>query len=162
MNETIPYLPGFLTQTERLSMRYQETGQYARIAGANTFGAAFWLCVALTLIAPTPASAHDCVITDWAVTHEVLDRKPQGRTSRFTEKVGHVSAFVTLNCSRVSGPAVFRFERDNKPYATISTKLSAANRWRTWASVRALPGNWRVTLEIEGGIVLEDEFFVSR
>ncbi len=143
-------------------MRCHETGQYAHIAGANTLGAALWLCVALTLIAPTTASAHDCVITDWAITHEVLDRKPQGKTSRFTEKGGHVFAFVTLNCSHVSGPAVFHFVRDNKPYATVSTKLSAANRWRTWASVRALPGNWRVTLEIEGGNMLEDEFFVSR
>jgi hypothetical protein len=72
-----------------------------------------------------------------------------------------VFAFVKLNCNRVQGSITFRFEHNGKLYTTVTLPVRPSQRWRSWASVRALPGAWRVILEIEGRRLLDDKFYVK-
>jgi|TARA_B100002003_G_scaffold193341_1_gene182796 hypothetical protein len=104
---------------------------------------------------------HDCVVTDWAIARNVQASAPIDRGQRFNIADRRVYTYVRLSCTRVEGPASFRFERNGHPHATVKLSLQPSTRWRTWASVRALPGNWRVVLEIEGHKLLDDTFAVS-
>ncbi len=120
------------------------------------------LCAMASFLFSAGAQANDCVVIDWALARAIAAGAPVDRGRRFGTSDGRVYAFVKLNCTRVQGPVTFRFERAGKPYAAVKLPLRASAGWRTWASVRALPGNWRVTLEIEDGRLLDDDFTVSR
>jgi hypothetical protein len=120
------------------------------------------VCAGATLASSAGAQAHDCVVTDWALARAIAAGAPVGRGRRFSGADGKVYAFVKLNCTRVEGPVTFRFARDGRRHAAVELPVRASAGWRTWASVRALAGNWRVTLEIEGRRLLDDEFVVGR
>ena len=120
------------------------------------------LCAGTILGLSTSALANDCVVTDWALARGIAAGAPVERGLRFSVADGRVHAYVRLNCTRVDGPVTFRFQRNGKNYAAVRLPVRPAAGWRTWASVRALPGNWRVTLEIEGRRLLDDAFAVSR
>ena len=120
------------------------------------------LCAGTILGLSSGALANDCVVTDWALARGIAAGAPVDSGRRFTVADDRVHAYVRLNCTRVDGPVTFRFERNGKNYAAVRLPVRPAAGWRTWASVRALPGNWRVTLEIEGRRMLDDVFIVSR
>ena len=114
------------------------------------------------LMAPAQAWPHDCVVKDWAVASGVIARQPYGRNATFrAEQVDEVFAFANLDCTKVSGVAVFRFFRDNKMVLAVETPIRAGDNWRTWAAVRAQPGKYLVMLEIEQAILMEDTFEIT-
>ena len=119
------------------------------------------LCASTILGLSSGALANDCVVTDWALARGIAASVPVDRGLRFSVADGRVYAYVRLNCTRVGGPVTFRFERNDENYAAVRLPVRPTAGWRTWASVRALPGKWRVTLEIEGRRLLDDAFTVS-
>ena len=115
----------------------------------------------VALCLPDDGRAHDCVVTDWAIARDIDAGTAIDRKRQFNVAEKRVHTYVRLNCTEVIGPALFRFERNGRPYATVNLALRPSSGWRTWASVRGLPGNWRVSLEIEGGKLLDDDFVVE-
>ena len=122
-------------------------------------------CLAVTataVFAAAPAWSHDCVVKEWAVAAGVAARQPYGKASSFSAaRLDEVLAFANLDCTKVTGVAVFRFFRDNRMVLAVETPLRAGENWRTWAAVRAQPGRYIVMLEIEQVILIEDTFEVT-
>ncbi len=111
---------------------------------------------------PAPAWAHDCVVKEWSIAAGVIARQPYGKGSTFrAAQHDEVVAFANLDCTKVAGPAVFRFFRDNRMALEVETSLRAGDNWRTWAAVRAQPGRYLVMLEIERSILMEDTFDIT-
>lgn len=115
-------------------------------------------CLGMT----SPAWPHDCVVKDWAIASGVIARQPYGKGNTFrAEQLDEVFAFANLDCTKVSGEAVFRFFRDNKMVLAVETPIRAGDNWRTWAAVRAQPGRYLVMLEVEQTILMEDTFDIT-
>tara|TARA_Y100000588_G_C13902536_1_gene773533 strand:- start:225 stop:620 length:396 start_codon:yes stop_codon:yes gene_type:complete len=124
------------------------------------FAIAFSIAIVAVCL-PGDGWAHDCVVTDWAIARDVNAGTAIERGRQFKPEDKRVYTYVRLNCTEVTGPVLFRFERNGRPYATVNLALRPSPGWRTWASVRSLPGNWRVSLEIEGKKLLDDDFSVK-
>ena len=105
---------------------------------------------------------HDCIVRDWKIAPRLAGRQPLAPGREFGPGTARVYAYAALYCPTFRGPAAFRFFHEKSRYADITVRVKPSDKWRTWASVRALPGKWRVQLLVSGERVLEDSFVVRR
>lgn len=123
----------------------------------------FLICVVFLFFAQSSATnAHDCVVREWSLSRDLKDMKPVGVSQRFSSKnVPQVFVFASLNCLSVSDAVIVRFERDGKVVFQKSVAITAANNYRIWTSVSAVPGRYKVFMEIEGELINSDDFIVD-
>lgn len=108
------------------------------------------------------AYSHDCVIREWNLASAVNDMRPIGVSQKFSSReVSQVYVFAALNCLSVSNAVIVKFERDGKVVHEKPIAISASDNYRIWTSVMAMPGHYRVTMEIEGELLNADEFVVA-
>ena len=106
-------------------------------------------------------SKANCVVRDFALAARIEKRRPLGQ---FSPRIpvtgtGRVAAFIMLDCLHAAR-LEFRFERNGNPYHTVKTKVRPSRNWRSWASVRALPGAWHVFIRADGEEILREKFLV--
>ena len=106
--------------------------------------------------------SHDCIVRDWKIAPAVVGRRPIAPSRSFGSGTRRIYAYAALHCLDFRGGAAFRFYRGDRRYAEIRVDVQPSDSWRTWASVRAVPGKWRVEFIVSGEVVLEDSFVVGK
>ena len=106
------------------------------------------------------SSENDCVVTDWQIAGRVIDRVPKDSRTEFKTGDKQVYAFIALNCTKPANKVGFRFIRDGKPHAFIKLPNRPSSNWRTWATVKAVKGEWLVQAYVDERLLLSDKFFV--
>ena len=107
------------------------------------------------------AFANDCVIREWSLAHSINDMRPIGVSQKFSSKeVSQVFVLASLNCLTASDAVIVKFERDGKTVQEKSIVITPASNYRIWTSVAAVPGRYRITMEIKGELLNVDDFIV--
>ena len=115
-----------------------------------------------TLFTGEVAKANDCLVTNWQISGAVRDRAPVDLRTNFTQKDNRVFAFIKLSCNTPVNYVSFCFKRDDIQYSCVKQPVKSPIHWRTWASVKALTGNWSVEVSVDERKLLSDKFVVGR
>ncbi len=115
--------------------------------------------LSIGLFAAQPAHAGSVVIRDFVLTHGIIDREPMGTTENFDIDDSRGFAFARLNNDGTPTNVSFVWEVDNQVHASIDMNIGTSSGWRTWSSVNLRPGNWRVKLMDESGLMLAEKSF---
>ena len=115
-----------------------------------------------TLLISGVAMANDCLVTNWQISGAVRDRLPADLRTNFTQKDNRVFAFIKLSCNTPVNYVSFCFKRDDIQYSCVKQPVRSSIHWRTWASVKALTGNWSVEVSVDERKLLSDKFVVGR
>jgi hypothetical protein len=106
-------------------------------------------------------AGHDCIVSRWALTKEIEGRAPGAESAEFSRADHRVFAYAALDCTRIEAPLHFLFFRNGINYAVVTQSVQPSRNWRTWAAVKAIPGNWTARLLIGSRVLLEDTFIVK-
>jgi hypothetical protein len=122
-----------------------------------------WIFLFVVQLFWSPAyAANDCVIKEWSLAKDVSEMKPIGVAQSFSSKdVGQIFVFASLDCSTIDDVVTVKFDRDGRAIQEKQITIQPANNYRLWTSVAALPGKYRVTLEMGGALLNSDEFVVT-
>lgn len=123
------------------------------------------LAAALLLVAPAqgntqdPAAANRLELIEHVLADNVVEREPVGVADRFSTAHGRVYSFVRLANPGPPTAVTFHWYRDGREHAVIELEVGTSPGWRTWTSVTALPGRWRVVVAEVNGAILDERFF---
>ncbi len=105
-------------------------------------------------VAPA-ATNHHFHINRFVLGTGVQNKEPQNVKTAFDSADHHVFTFLDLS-THEGGSITVHWKRDGHDYYSKKLDVKASNRFRTWASVKALPGNWTVAVQDEQGHVLQE------
>lgn len=103
-------------------------------------------------------SSDSLHINRFVLSTNVENREPQNVKESFTTDDKQVFAFVEVS-TPTSETITFVWSRDGKVHFEMSAHIAASPRFRTYTSVRALPGYWTVKIQDQSGKVLEEKSF---
>lgn len=108
------------------------------------------------------AYSHDCVVKEWSLSRDIREMRPVGVSQKFSSKEAtQIFVFAALNCLSFSDAIIVRFERDGKVLSEKPIAITPANNYRIWTSVSAVPGRYKVFMEIQGELLNSDEFVID-
>lgn len=112
--------------------------------------------------ATKPASVdHHLTANRFILATNVVHHEPQGTKEQFQTSDGHIFAFAELS-TKGNDHVAFHWKKDGKTYHERKMNVKDSPRWRTYSSVRALPGNWSVALlDSHGTVVKEISFTIA-
>lgn len=140
-------------------MTIDPTKRAAKMAGRVFTGALGAAAISLTLLAASAAEAGSVVIRDFVLTHGIYEREPVGNTDAFANGDERGYAFARINNDGTPTQVSFVWEYDDQVHATIDMNVGASPGWRTWSSVALRPGNWRVKLVDQNGVIMAERNF---
>ena len=140
-------------------MSLDPTKRAARKAGRVITGALGAAAISLTLLAASSAQAGSVVIRDFVLTHGIYEREPVGNTDVFSTGDERGYAFARINNDGDATQVSFVWEFDDQVHATIDMNVGSSPGWRTWSSVNLRPGNWRVKLIDQNGVIMAERSF---
>lgn len=99
-------------------------------------------------------------VVDLVMTHGIKGREPLDDAWSFSPGEARAFAFARIANpgapSRVSFVWIYR----DAIHATIELEIGASPNWRTWSSIKPLPGAWRVRVVTQDDAVLAERAFV--
>ncbi len=123
---------------------------------ATILAAAF----AAPFLAAQPAAAQgSMVIRDFVLTHGIFEREPTGTTDNFSSSDGRGYAFARIANEGMPTQVTFVWYYGDEMHASIDMNVGTSGGWRTWSSVNLRPGNWRVKLQDQNGMVIAERSF---
>lgn len=146
-------------------MNGQSAHQFGRriAGGLPRLGAVLLLALlgGLPVHGQQPASVDDTLyVASLVLTTGIVGREPVDTVQAFTmdqeEVFCHVRIFNTYELREIE----FRWLLNDSEYYTMGAKICRSDRWRTFSSVKAAPGTWRVQIVDEDGTVLKQRRFM--
>lgn len=120
-------------------------------------GAAF----AGSLVATQSAQADgSMVIRDFVLTHGIYEREPVGTTQSFSSSDGRGYVFARIANEGQPSQVNFVWYYGDEMHASIPMNVGTSSGWRTWSSVNLRPGNWRVNITDQNGMVIAERNFM--
>ena len=99
-------------------------------------------------------------VASLVLTTDIVSREPVDTVRGFTtdqeHAYCHVRMFNTYNLREIT----FRWLLNGQEYYTMGAKISRSPRWRTFSSVKPVPGAWTVQVLDENGAVLKQRNFM--
>ncbi len=121
--------------------------------------------IAATLLLPAAAGAQtvvtdgSLVIRDFVLARGVHDREPVGVTNKFDRADSRAYAHVRIDNAGAPTQVTVVWENERGETARVPLKIGTSPAWRTWSSVNLGPGDWRVKLVTQSGLVLAENKF---
>jgi hypothetical protein len=113
-------------------------------------------------VATAHANAHkemaNLHVNELVVAKNVHNRTPQDVGTTFTPQDQRVHAFASIHSSEAT-TLHFVWTRNGKVHAKVPVHVGVAKSWRTFSSVKALPGSWTVALVDASGNSLQTADF---
>ena len=104
-------------------------------------------------------STHpDLEVIEFVLTTKVEGREPIAIVENFSKENGMAYAFARIH-AKSHAQVTFVWFRDGKEQSRFTTNVHAAKRWRTYASIKLRPGNWKVQLLSPNNEVLVERPF---
>ena len=106
-------------------------------------------------------STHpDLEVTEFVLTTKVEGREPTTIVENFGKENGMAYAFARIH-ARNHAQVTFVWFRDGKEQSRFTTNVHVAKKWRTYASTKLRPGNWKVQLLSNNEVLIERPFMVD-
>ena len=133
---------------------------FPRLRGRALVATILAAAVAVPLLAAKPAAADgSMVIRDFVLTHGIFEREPTGSTDNFTSSDGRGYAFARISNEGMPTQVSFVWYYGDEMHASVDMNIGTSSGWRTWSSVNLRPGNWRVKLQDQNGMVIAERSF---
>lgn len=108
---------------------------------------------------PAANQDHTIHVNRFVLATGVQNKEPQGEKTSFDGGDHAVFAFLDLK-STENKTITLCWKRNGHNYHVQKLTVKASPRFRTWAHVKALSGNWTVTIEDEQGKTVQELSFV--
>ena len=121
------------------------------------------LVLALASAGAAPASAEgNVIIKDFVLTHAIDEREPIDMVEGFTpaDEKGYVFARIHNDGPDSQLTAVWLHE--GQEHARVGLNIGTSSGWRTWSSANLKPGEWKVQLRDDQGVILAERDFAVR
>ena len=133
---------------------------FPRLRGRALVATIFAAAIAVPFLAAQPAAADgSMVIRDFVLTHGIFEREPTGSTDNFTSSDGRGYAFARISNEGMPTQVSFVWYYGDEMHASVDMNIGTSAGWRTWSSVNLRPGNWRVKLQDQNGMVIAERSF---
>jgi hypothetical protein len=134
---------------------------FPRLRGRALVATILAAAFAVPLLAAQPAAADgSIVIRDFVLTHGIFEREPTGTTDKFSSSDGRGYAFARIANEGMPTQVSFVWYYGEEMHASIDMNIGTSGGWRTWSSVNLRPGNWRVKLQDQNGMVIAERSFM--
>jgi hypothetical protein len=101
-------------------------------------------------------------VVEFILCQAVEEREPVNPTGKFDTGMERVYAFARISNPGEEIEMQFRWTHEGAVYARIAVKVGTSPAWRTYSTVQALEGDWKVELVGENDDVLSSiEFTVT-
>ena len=132
---------------------------FPRLRGRALVATILAAAFAVPFLAAQPAAAEgSMVIRDFVLTHGIFEREPTGTTD-FASSDGRGYAFARISNEGMPTQVSFVWYYGDEMHASIDMNVGTSGGWRTWSSVNLRPGNWRVKLQDQNGMVIAERSF---
>ena len=133
---------------------------FPRLRGRALVATILAAAFAFPFLAAQPAAADGkMVIRDFVLTHGIFEREPTGTTEKFATSDGRGYAFARIANEGMPTQVSFVWYYGDEMHASIDMNIGTSGGWRTWSSVNLRPGNWRVKLQDQNGMVIAERSF---
>ncbi len=133
---------------------------FPRLRGRALVAMIIAAAFAVPFLATQPAAADEkMVIRDFVLTHGIFEREPTGTTEKFATSDGRGYAFARIANEGMPTQVSFVWYYGDEMHASIDMNIGTSGGWRTWSSVNLRPGNWRVKLQDQNGMVIAERSF---
>ena len=133
---------------------------FPRLRGRALVAMIIAAAFAVPFLATQPAAADGkMVIRDFVLTHGIFEREPTGTTEKFATSDGRGYAFARIANEGMPTQVSFVWYYGDEMHATVDMNIGTSGGWRTWSSVNLRPGNWRVKLQDQNGMVIAERSF---
>lgn len=99
-------------------------------------------------------------VIDFVLTNKIEGREPKDMVEKFTHENAQGFAFARLSADK-HAQITFIWLKDGREQSRFTTHVHASKRWRTYASTKLRPGNWKVQLLADNAVLAEREFIVE-
>lgn len=125
------------------------------IIGSLTMLGGVFGCHAQTEEHSAISSLH---VNRFVLATKVENREPQNVKENFSPADEHVWAFADF-ATHSPETITFIWTHNGQVHFEWSTQIAASPRFRTYTSVKALPGQWTVKIQDQSGKMLEEKSF---
>ena len=99
-------------------------------------------------------------VIDFVLTNKIEGREPKDIIEKFDHENLQGFAFARLSADK-HAQITFIWFKDGREQSRFTTYVHASKRWRTYASTKLRPGNWKVQLVADKAVLAEREFIVE-
>ncbi len=124
----------------------------------------FFMLATLCLTPPVQAQTPDTLyVKSLTLTTDIMNRDPVDTVSTFKVSDGNAYAQIRVFNSGAPDTVTFKWIHDGNVYFSFHSPIGNAFSWRTYTSVKTLPGSWTVQiLDSKGNILKEKSFEVTQ
>lgn len=129
----------------------------SKLVTGAVVGAAFAGSLVATQVAQ---AAESMVIRDFVLTHGIYEREPVGTTQTFASSDERGYVFARIANEGQPTQVNFVWYYGDEMHASIPMNIGTSSGWRTWSSVNLRPGNWKVNITDQNGMVIAERNFM--
>jgi len=114
----------------------------------------------LVFTLPTQAQTPDTLyVKNLTLTTDVMNREPVDTVSTFQPSDGNAYALIRVRNTGAPDTVTFKWIHNGETYFTFNSPVGNAFSWRTYTSVKTIPGNWTVQILDNSGEILAEKSF---
>jgi len=120
------------------------------------------LIILITLFTAPPLQAQvpdTLYVKSLTLTTDILNREPVDTVSTFQPSDGNAYALIRVRNTGAPDTVVFKWIHNGETYFTFNSPVGNAFSWRTYTSVKTIPGNWTVQILDNSGEILAEKSF---
>ncbi len=99
-------------------------------------------------------------VLEFVLTNQIVNREPKDIVESYPADNRVAYAFARLN-STENAQVTFLWFQGDKEHRRFTTNVQPVNKWRTNASIKVKPGQWKVQLLADGQVLAERAFTVQ-
>lgn len=120
------------------------------------------LIISITLFSAPPLQAQvpdTLYVKSLTLTTDILNREPVDTVSTFQPSDGNAYALIRVRNTGAPDTVAFKWIHNGETYFTFTSPIGNAFSWRTYTSVKTIPGNWTVQILDNSGEILAERSF---